>query len=82
MRTSIARIAAAAAMAGVALIGGADVAFAHHLDAVVSPNGAYAVGGDATDTAAGGVAAAVGGDADASGAGGTAFAVGGDADAG
>ncbi|KJK55971.1 hypothetical protein [Saccharothrix sp. ST-888] len=76
MRTSIARIAAAAAMAGIALIGGAGVASAQQDG--MHPQGSLAVGGDADFTGTGaGVALAVGGDASSSG--GAALAVGGDA---
>ncbi len=73
MRTTIAKITAAAALTTVALFAGAGVASAHACHH--HPHGALAVGGDAT--AGGGDALAVGGDAKASD--GDALAVGGDA---
>ncbi|MDH6576097.1 hypothetical protein [Kitasatospora sp. MAP5-34] len=73
MRTTIAKITAAAALTGFALLAGAGVASAHECHH--HPHGVLAVGGDSSAT--GGSALAVGGDASAMG--GDALAVGGDA---
>ncbi|GAA2145497.1 hypothetical protein GCM10009760_34220 [Kitasatospora kazusensis] len=72
MRITIAKITAAAALSGIALLSGAGVASAH----CHHPHGALAVGGDASAHKDGG-ALAVGGDAEAIC--GAALAVGGDA---
>lgn len=80
MRTTIAKITAAAALTGFALFAGAGVADAH-VCKHHHPHGALAVGGDAVFHGDDGDALAVGGDAHAHDGDGDALAVGGDAHA-
>ncbi|WP_143686843.1 hypothetical protein [Streptomyces sp. TLI_171] len=74
MRSSLVKATTATFLAGLALLGGAGTASAHHM---AHPHGSLAVGGDAA--AIGGSAGAVGGDAWAQD--GNAGAIGGDAEA-